>query len=87
MRRLGEPSLSVVFVKSSARTLAGGRLPTVIVKIKEVSGAGDTGELHILCLFVLLRCSLPVHHLQNALLHQGVLIVSSGDVHQLWVVC
>ena len=55
LSRLGEPSLSVAFVKSSASTFAGGRMPTVIVKIKPAGaiGAGgwETGELHILYLF------------------------------------
>ena len=48
LSKLGEPSLRVAFVKSSASTLAGGRIPTVIV---EIEPAGVTGELHIFCLF------------------------------------
>ena len=40
LSKLGETSLRVTFIKSSASTLAGGRIPTVIVKIKP---AGVTG--------------------------------------------
>ena len=40
LSKLGEPSLRVAFVKSSASTLAGGRIPTVIV---ENEPAGVTG--------------------------------------------
>ena len=42
LSRLGEPSLSVAFVKSSASTFAGGMMPTVIVEIEPagVIGAG-----------------------------------------------
>ena len=40
LSKLGEPSLKVAFVKSSASTLAGGRIPTVIV---EIEPAGVTG--------------------------------------------
>ena len=55
LSRLGEPSQSVAFVKSSASTFVGGRMPAVIVKMEPVGviGAGGwkMGELHILCLF------------------------------------
>ena len=34
LSKLGEPSLRVAFVKSSASTLARGRIPTVIVEIE-----------------------------------------------------
>ena len=42
LSRLGELSLSMAFVKSSPSTFAGGRMPTVIVKIEPagVCGAG-----------------------------------------------
>ena len=40
LSKLGEPSLRVAFVKSSASTLAWGRIPTVIV---EIEPAGVTG--------------------------------------------
>ena len=38
----GEPCLKLVFVKSSATTLAGGMIPTdmVVIKLAGVSGAG-----------------------------------------------
>ena len=43
LSRLGEPSLSVAFVKSSANTLAGGRMPTVIVEIEPAGVTGVSG--------------------------------------------
>ena len=38
--KLGDPSLRVAFIKSSASKLVGGRIPTVIV---EIEPAGVTG--------------------------------------------
>ena len=40
LKKLGEPSLRVAFIKSSASTLSRGRIPTVIVKIEP---SGVTG--------------------------------------------
>ena len=40
LSKLGEPSLRVAFVKSSASTLATGRIPTVVVEIKLVGVSG-----------------------------------------------
>ena len=40
LSKLDEPSLRVVFIKSSASTLARGRIPTVIVEIKPASVTG-----------------------------------------------
>ena len=40
LSKLGEPSLRAAFVKSSASTLAGGRIPTFIVEI-EPAGVTD----------------------------------------------
>ena len=34
LSKFGEPSLRVAFIKFSASTLAGGRIPTVIVQIE-----------------------------------------------------
>ena len=45
LSRLGEPSLSIAFLKSSTSTLAGGRMPTVIV---EIEPAGVTGVIIII---------------------------------------
>ena len=54
--KLGDPSLRVAFVKSSANTLAGGRIPTVIVEIKPAGVFGVGGlETGVLCIFCLLR--------------------------------
>ena len=43
LSKLGEPSLRVAFVKSSASTLARGRIPTVIVEIEPVGVTGVSG--------------------------------------------
>ena len=43
LSKLGEPSLRVAFIKSSASTLAGGRIPTVIMEIKPVGVTGVNG--------------------------------------------
>ena len=50
LSKFGDPSLRVAFVKSSANTLAGGKIPIVIVEIKPVGvfgvGSWETGVLH-----------------------------------------
>ena len=43
LNKLSEPSLRVAFVKSSANTLAGGSIPTVIVEIKPAGVIGVSG--------------------------------------------
>ena len=43
LSKLGEPSLRVAFIKSSASTLAGGRIPTVIVEIEPAGVTGVSG--------------------------------------------
>ena len=43
LSKLGEPSLKVAFVKSSASTLAGGRIPRVIVEIEPAGVTGVSG--------------------------------------------
>ena len=43
LSKLGEPSLRVAFVKSSASTLTRGRIPTVIVEIKPAGMTGVSG--------------------------------------------
>ena len=40
---LGDPSLSVAFIKSSASTFAWGRMPTFMVEIKPASVIGVDG--------------------------------------------
>ena len=89
LSRLGEPSLSIAFVKSSASTLAGGRMPTVIVKIKPAGVNGVSGcemdELHIFYLFIDSQMVLISPPLKYSAL-PGVLTGSSFDGGQFLVV-
>ena len=43
LSKLGKPSLRVAFIKSSASTLARGRIPTVMVEIKPAGVTGVSG--------------------------------------------